>query len=44
MFVIMVKIKVDPMVSFNLDDSLKAYVSTKILNWHSLRHSHSADF
>ena len=24
--------------------SLKAYLSAKILNWHSLRHSHSADF
>ena len=24
--------------------TLKAYVSAKILNWHSLRHSHSADF
>ena len=24
--------------------SLKAYVSAKILNWHSLRHSHGADF
>ena len=23
---------------------LKAYVSAKILSWHSLRHSHSADF
>jgi hypothetical protein len=23
---------------------LKAYVSQKILNWHSLRHSHSAEF
>ena len=23
---------------------LKAYVSQEILNWHSLRHSHSADF
>ena len=24
--------------------NIKAYVSQKILNWHSLRHSHSADF
>ena len=24
--------------------SLKAHVSQEILNWHSLRHSHSADF
>ena len=24
--------------------NLKAYVSQKILNWHSLRHSHSAEF
>ena len=23
---------------------LKAYVSQEILNWHSLRHSHIADF
>ena len=23
---------------------LKAYVSQEILNWHSLRHSHSAEF
>ena len=23
---------------------LKAYVSLEILNWHSLRYSHSADF
>ena len=24
--------------------TLKAYVSQEILNWHSLRHSHSAEF
>jgi hypothetical protein len=27
----------------NLDFNLKAYVSQEILNWHSLRHSHSAE-
>ena len=27
-----------------LDGRLKAYVSQEILNWHSLRHSHSAKF
>ena len=26
------------------DLALKAHVSQEILNWHSLRHSHSAEF
>ena len=31
-------------IIFIISYRLKAYVSAKILNWHSLRHSHSADF
>ena len=30
--------------NYEMIGRLKAYVSQEILNWHSLRHSHSAEF
>ena len=31
-------------LEINKRTGLKAYVSQEVLNWHSLRHSHSAEF